>query len=44
MVNSLSNAVKNTYALAVNDGRGEDYLPMIADVVAALNDVDLRSS
>lgn len=44
MVNPLSNAVKNTYALAVNGGRGEDYVPMIADVIATTNDVDLRSS
>lgn len=43
MVNPLSNAVKNTYGLAVNGNRGEDYVPMIAEIIAALNDVNLRS-
>ncbi|WP_136068692.1 NAD(P)-dependent oxidoreductase [Modicisalibacter radicis] len=44
MLNPLSNAVKNTYALAVNSDHGEDYVPMIAEVIAELNDVDLRAS
>lgn len=35
----LSSAVKNNFATAEAIGRGEDYLPMIADVVAELNGI-----
>lgn len=42
IANPLSNAVKNSYALAVNMGRGEDYIPMISDVIAELNDTTLE--
>lgn len=37
MANPLSNAVKNSYALATHAGRGEDHIPMISDVIAELN-------
>jgi 3-hydroxyisobutyrate dehydrogenase-like beta-hydroxyacid dehydrogenase len=36
-VNTLGNAVKNTYAAAVAQGRGEDYVPLVVDVIAANN-------
>ncbi|WP_420267470.1 NAD(P)-dependent oxidoreductase [Halomonas lysinitropha] len=42
IANPLSNAVKNSYALAVNTGRGEDYIPMLSDVIAELNDTSLE--
>lgn len=35
----LSSAVKNNFATAEAIGRGDDYLPMIADVVAELNGI-----
>lgn len=37
LVNPVGNAVKNAYAQAVAIGRGEDYVPMVSDVVAAQN-------
>lgn len=40
--NPLSNAVKNSYALAVNTGRGEDFIPMISDIIAENNGVSLH--
>jgi 3-hydroxyisobutyrate dehydrogenase-like beta-hydroxyacid dehydrogenase len=42
LANPLSNAVKNSFALAVNTGRGEDYIPMISDVIAELNGTSLE--
>jgi 3-hydroxyisobutyrate dehydrogenase-like beta-hydroxyacid dehydrogenase len=41
IANPMGNAVKNSFALAVNAGRGEDYVPMLSDVVAGLNGVSL---
>lgn len=41
MVNPLSNAVKNSYALAVNSGRGEDFVPMLSDYIAEINATSL---
>ncbi len=41
MSNPLGNAVKNGYAVAVNTGRGEDYVPALSDVVAHLNGATL---
>lgn len=40
LANPLGNAVKNSFALAVGAGRGDDYVPMLADVVARLNGID----
>jgi len=37
MANPIGNAVKNYFAMAVGTGRGEDYVPMLSDVVAGLN-------
>jgi 3-hydroxyisobutyrate dehydrogenase-like beta-hydroxyacid dehydrogenase len=37
MANPIGNAVKNAFAMAVAQGRGEDYVPMLSDVVAELN-------
>jgi hypothetical protein len=39
LANPVGNAVKNSYALAVAAGRGEDYVPMLADFVAGANAV-----
>jgi 3-hydroxyisobutyrate dehydrogenase-like beta-hydroxyacid dehydrogenase len=41
IANPMGNAVKNSFALAVNAGRGDDYVPMLSDVVAGLNGVSL---
>jgi hypothetical protein len=35
--NPVSSAVRNAYALAVGAGRGDDYVPMLSDIVAELN-------
>jgi 3-hydroxyisobutyrate dehydrogenase-like beta-hydroxyacid dehydrogenase len=35
--NPVGNAVKNSYAIAVSQGRGEDYVPMVSDAIAELN-------
>jgi 3-hydroxyisobutyrate dehydrogenase-like beta-hydroxyacid dehydrogenase len=39
VANPLGNAVKNTFALAVAQGRGEEFVPAIAEVVAQANGV-----
>ena len=41
IANPVGSAVKNTYATAVESGRGEDYVPMISDFVAQLNGTKL---
>ena len=37
VANPMGAAVRNSFALAVGAGRGEDYVPMLSDVVAELN-------
>ena len=37
--NPVGAAVRNSFALAIGTGRGEDYVPMLTDVVAAANGV-----
>ncbi|MBV8613702.1 MAG: NAD(P)-dependent oxidoreductase [Acetobacteraceae bacterium] len=39
--NLLGAAVRNSFALAVGTGRGEDYVPMLSDIVAEMNGVSL---
>jgi 3-hydroxyisobutyrate dehydrogenase-like beta-hydroxyacid dehydrogenase len=39
MSNPLGNAVKNSFALAAGIGRGQEYVPMVSDVIAELNGV-----
>jgi len=41
VANPIGNAVKNAFAIAVATGRGDDYVPMLSDVVAGLNGVSL---
>ncbi len=41
VANPVGAAVKNTYASAVAQGRAEDYVPMIADFIAASNGTKL---
>jgi 3-hydroxyisobutyrate dehydrogenase-like beta-hydroxyacid dehydrogenase len=41
VANPLGNAVKNAFALAVASGRGDEYVPMLSDVVAELNGTSL---
>jgi hypothetical protein len=40
IANPVGNAVKNSYALAVNGGRGEDYVPMLSEVIARANGLE----
>ncbi len=37
VANPVGSAVKNSYAAAVAAGKGEDYVPMLADFVAGIN-------
>jgi len=37
--NPISAAVRNAYALAIGAGRGDDYVPMLSDIVAELNGI-----
>jgi 3-hydroxyisobutyrate dehydrogenase-like beta-hydroxyacid dehydrogenase len=41
MANPIGSAVKNAYAVAVASGKAEDFVPMIADFVAAQNGTKL---
>jgi len=40
--NPVGNAVKNSFAAAVAAGRGDDYVPMLSDWVAAQNGISLE--
>jgi 3-hydroxyisobutyrate dehydrogenase-like beta-hydroxyacid dehydrogenase len=42
--NPVGAAVRNSFALAVGSGRGEDYVPMLSDVVAEMNGVSLAAT
>lgn len=42
LANPLGAAVRNSYAVAVGMGRGDDYIPMLSDIVAELNGSGLR--
>jgi 3-hydroxyisobutyrate dehydrogenase-like beta-hydroxyacid dehydrogenase len=35
--NPLGSAVRNSFALAVGTGHGEDYVPRLSDIIAELN-------
>lgn len=39
--NLMGSAVRNSFALAVNAGKGDDFVPMLSDFVAAQNGVSL---
>jgi 3-hydroxyisobutyrate dehydrogenase-like beta-hydroxyacid dehydrogenase len=39
--NPVGNAVKNSYAIAKAQGRGQDFVPMVSDAIAELNGVKL---
>ncbi len=41
LANPVGNAVKNGFAMAVNAGKGDDYVPMLSDFIAGLNDTSL---
>lgn len=41
LANPVGNAVKNSYAMAVGAGRGEDYVPMLSDFIAEANGTKL---
>lgn len=41
VANPVGAAVRNSYAVAVGTGHGEDYVPMLSDVVAAMNGTSL---
>lgn len=39
--NPMGAAVRNSFALAIGAGRGDDYVPMLSDFIAKLNGVKL---
>lgn len=39
----LASSVKNSFATAEGIGRGDDYVPMLADIVAELNGIDRKA-
>lgn len=39
MANPVGNAVKNTYSLAMAQGKGDDFVPTVVDTIAAVNGV-----
>jgi 3-hydroxyisobutyrate dehydrogenase-like beta-hydroxyacid dehydrogenase len=39
LANPVGNAVKNSFAIAVAQGKGEEYVPMLSDVITTLNGV-----
>jgi 3-hydroxyisobutyrate dehydrogenase-like beta-hydroxyacid dehydrogenase len=41
VANPIGNAVKNSFTIAVNLGKGEEYVPMLSDIVAELNGASL---
>lgn len=41
LANPMGNAAKNAFATAVGTGRGDDFVPMLSDVVAELNGTSL---
>ena len=38
--NPLGSAVRNSFALAVGTGHGEDYVPRLSDIIAELNGLE----
>jgi len=44
VANPVGNAVKNSFATAVAGGKGEDYVPMLSDWIAALNGTSLTKA
>ncbi len=44
ITNSIGNAVKNTFALALHHSSPDNFVPMLAEHIAALSQVDLRPS
>jgi 3-hydroxyisobutyrate dehydrogenase-like beta-hydroxyacid dehydrogenase len=44
LANPLGAAVRNSFALAVGTGHGEDYVPMLSDVIAELNGIGHETS
>jgi len=44
VANPLGAAVRNSFALAVGSGHGDDYVPMLSDIVARLNGIPLTNS
>jgi hypothetical protein len=42
LANPVGAAVRNSFALAVGAGRGDDYVPMLSDIVAELNGIRKR--
>ena len=42
--NPMGSAVRNSFALAVGTGHGEDYVPTLSDLVAKLNGVSLTQA
>lgn len=43
VANPIGAAVRNSFALAVGAGHGQDYVPMLSDIVAAMNGTSLTA-
>jgi len=41
--NPIATAVRNSYALAIGTGHGDDYVPMLSDIIAELNGLPPKS-
>lgn len=44
VANPLQSAVRNSFATAIGQGRGDDYVPMLSDIIAGLNGVKLAGA
>jgi 3-hydroxyisobutyrate dehydrogenase-like beta-hydroxyacid dehydrogenase len=44
VANFIGAAIKNTFALAEGTGHGQDYVPMLSDIVAEMNGLDLAEA
>jgi 3-hydroxyisobutyrate dehydrogenase-like beta-hydroxyacid dehydrogenase len=43
VANPVGAAVRNSFALAVGTGHGEDFVPMMSDIIAELNGTSLTT-
>lgn len=42
LANPVGAAARNSFALAVSSGRGDDYVPMLSDIIAELNGIGTK--
>lgn len=44
VANFIGSAIKNTFALTEGTGHGQYYVPMLSDIVAEMNGLDLAEA